>query len=80
MQLNEVLVQWNIYKIFFFFFFFFRWFVHLERKKCEEFVKKLNVSEINGSWRRGRPVVRWKDTVKEYMHERGADREQGLEQ
>ena len=51
-----------------------RWFGHIERKNSEEFVKKVYVSEIIGSWRRGRPVVRWKDRVKEYMHERVADR------
>ena len=28
--------------------------------------------------RRGRSVVRWKDRVKEYMHDRGTDREEGL--
>ena len=29
--------------------------------------------------RRGRPVVGWKDKVKEYMHERVADRGGGIE-
>ena len=28
--------------------------------------------------KRGRPVLRWKDMVKEYMHERVADRGKGL--
>ena len=37
------------------------------------------VSEINGPWRRGRSAVRWKDRVKEYMHERVADRGGGIE-
>ena len=37
----------------------------MERKKSEEFVCKLT-----GCPRRGRPIVRWKDMVKEYMHER----------
>ena len=32
-----------------------------------------------GPRRRGRPVVRWKDRVKEYMHERVADRGGGIE-
>ena len=41
---------------------------------------KLYVNEIEGPRRRGRPVVRWKDRVKEYMHERGADRGRGLQQ
>ena len=35
-----------------------RWFGHLERKKCEEFVKKVHVSEIEGARRKERPVVR----------------------
>ena len=50
------------------------------RKKSEEFVKKLYVSE---SWssRKGRSFVRWKDRVKEYMHEfvvnRGSNKQGG---
>ena len=52
---------------------YFVWFGHLERKNSEEFVKKVYVNEIEGP-RRDRPVVRWKDRVKEYMHERGVDR------
>ena len=42
--------------------------------KSEEFVKKVYVSGTESPRRRGRPVVRWKDRVKEYMHERVADR------
>ena len=38
------------------------------------------MSEINDPRRRGRPVVGWKDRVKEYMHERVPDRERGIEQ
>ena len=53
-----------------------RWFGHMERKKSEEFVKKVFVSETEGPRRKGRPVVRWK----EYMHERGADRGGMIEQ
>ena len=30
--------------------------------------------------RRRRPVVGWKDRVKEYMHDRGADRRGSIEQ
>ena len=37
------------------------------------------VSEI-GLMRRRRLVIRWKDWVKEYMHERGAGRAAGLQQ
>ena len=48
-----------------------RWFGHMERKKSKELVKKVYMSEIEDPRRRERPVVRWKDRVKEYMHERG---------
>ena len=51
-----------------------RWFVYIERKKSEEFVKKVYVSETKGSKRRGRPDVRQNDRFKEYMHERVPDR------
>ena len=44
----------------------------------EKFVKKVYVSETKSPRRRRRPVVRWKDRVKEYMHEKGADRGEGL--
>ena len=48
-----------------------RWFGHSEERKSEEFVKEAYGSEIEGPSRRGRPLVRWKDRVKEYMCERG---------
>ncbi len=38
------------------------------------------MSETEGHSRRGRPLGRWKDRVKEYMSERGATRGGGLEQ
>ena len=53
-----------------------RWFGHVERKKSGDFVKKVYVSETESS-RRRRPVVRWKDRVKKYMHERVADKGEG---
>ncbi len=34
----------------------------------EEFVKKVYVSEIEGPSRKGRPLGRWKDKVKEYVY------------
>ena len=37
-------------------------------------MKKVYVSKIISSSRRGRSVVRWKDRVKEYIHERVADK------
>ena len=52
---------------------FLRWFGHMKRKKSEEFVNKVYVSETEGPRRRGKPVLRWKDRIKEYIHELGAD-------
>ncbi len=37
------------------------------------------VSEIVGSNKRGRPLGRWKDIVKDYMHEGGATKEGRLD-
>ena len=37
------------------------------------------MSEIEGFRRRGRPVVRWKDRVKEYIRAKG-DKREGFEQ
>ena len=42
-------------------------------------MKKVYVSEAEGP-KRGRPVVRWKDRIKEYMHETVDDREGDIEQ
>ena len=53
-----------------------KWFGHMERKKNEEFVKKLYVNETEDP-RRGKLFV-WKDRVKGYMHESGADRGGGI--
>ncbi len=44
----------------------------------EESVNKVYLSSVEGSNRRGRPLGRWKDKVKEYMSERGV-RRNGLE-
>ncbi len=40
--------------------------------ESEEFVKKIYVSESVDPNNRGRPLVRWRDKVKEYMSEIGA--------
>ncbi len=55
-----------------------RWFGHTERMGNEEFVKKVYLSSIEGTNRRGRPLGRWKDRVKECVSERGV-RGNGLE-
>ena len=57
-----------------------RWYGHMERMKNEEFVKKVYMSELEGTGRRGRPLGRWKDRVKEYLNERGVRGVRGLEQ
>ncbi len=44
----------------------------------EEFAKKVYLSSVEGPRRRGRPLRRWEDRVKEYMSERGV-RGNGLE-
>ncbi len=54
-----------------------RWFGHIERMETEEFVK-VYLSSVEGPNRRGRPLGRWGDRVKEYVSERGV-RGNGLE-
>ncbi len=46
------------------------WFGHIERMGNEEFVKKVYLSSVEGTNRRGRPFVRWEDRVTEYVSER----------
>ncbi len=48
--------------------------------QSEEFVKKVYMSGGAGPSSRGRPPVRWRDRVKEYMCERSATRGGGLDQ
>ncbi len=48
-----------------------RWFDRIERMGNEEFVKKVYLSSAEGKNRRGRPLRRWEDRVKEYVSERG---------
>ncbi len=55
-----------------------RWFGHIERMENEEFVKNVYGSSVEGPNRRGRPLGKWEDKVKEYVSERGA-RGNGLE-
>ncbi len=44
-----------------------RWFGHIERMENEELVKKVYRSSVEGPNRRGRPLGRWEDRVKEYV-------------
>ncbi len=43
----------------------------IDRMEYKEFVMKVNRSSVEGPNRRGRPLGRWEDQVKEYVHERG---------
>ncbi len=47
-----------------------RWFGHIERMGNEEFVK-VYLSSVEGTNKRGRPLVRWEDRVREYVKETG---------
>ena len=47
---------------------------YFERMESEEFVKKVHVSESVGPNSKGRLPGRWRNRVKEYMHERGTTR------
>ncbi len=55
-----------------------RWFGHIERMENEEFIKKVYLSSIGSPNRRGRPLGRWEDRVKEHMSDRRV-RGNGLE-
>ncbi len=44
---------------------------NIERITNEEFVKRVYLRSAEGMNRRGRPLGRWKDRVKEYVSERG---------
>ncbi len=48
-----------------------RWFGQIERMGNDEFVKKVYLASVEGVNRKGRPLGRWEDRVKEYMSERG---------
>ncbi len=48
-----------------------RWFGNIERMENEEFVKRVYLSSGEGRNRRGRPLGRWEDRVKEYVSVRG---------
>ncbi len=47
------------------------WFGHIERLEKEELVKKLYQSSGEVPNRKGRPLGKWEDKVKEYVSERG---------
>ncbi len=48
-----------------------RWFGNIEWMGNEEFVKKVYLNSVEGTNRRGKPLVRWENRVREYVNERG---------
>ncbi len=47
-----------------------RLFGHIEMMENEEVVKKVYLSSVEGPNRRGRPLGKWEDKLKEYVSER----------
>ncbi len=48
-----------------------KWFGHMERMEESKMTRRVSVSEIKGGNARGRPPVKWRDRVQEYVRERG---------
>ncbi len=48
-----------------------RWFGHIERIGNEKFVKKVYLSNVKGTNRRGRLLGRWENRVREYVSDGG---------
>ncbi len=57
-----------------------KWFGHVERMEEGKMTKRVHVSEIEGGNVRGRPPVKWRDRVQEYVRERGERSLRNLEQ
>ncbi len=57
-----------------------KWFGHMEQMEDCKMTKTLYVSEIEGGNVRGRPTVKWRDRVQEYVKERGKGFLKNLEQ
>ncbi len=47
------------------------WFGHMERMEEGKMTRRVYMSEIEGGNVRGRPPVKWRDRVQEYVRERG---------
>ncbi len=48
-----------------------KWSCHTERMEESKMTRSVYVSEIEGGNVRGRPPVKWRDRVQEYVRERG---------
>ncbi len=57
-----------------------KWFGHMERMKESKRTSRVYVSDIEGGNGRGRPPVKWRDRVQEYVRERGERSLRNLEQ
>ncbi len=50
-----------------------KWFGHVERMEEDKIAKRVYVSEIEGGNVKGRPLVKWRDRMHEYVRERVKD-------
>ncbi len=57
-----------------------KWFGHMERMEEGTVTRRVYMSEIEGGNVRGRPPVKWRDRVQEYVRERGEGPLRNLEQ
>ncbi len=57
-----------------------KWFGHMERKEDSKMTRRVHGSEIEGWNVRGRPPVKWRDGVQEYVRKRGKGSLRNLEQ
>ncbi len=57
-----------------------KWFGHMERVEESKMTRRVYVSEIEGGNIRGRPPVKWRDRVQEYVRERGEGSLRNLQQ
>ncbi len=57
-----------------------KWFGHMERMEESKMTRRVYVNEIEGGNVRGRPQVKWRDRVQEYVRERGGGSLRNLEQ
>ncbi len=57
-----------------------KWFGHMERMEEGKMTRRVYMSEIEGGNVRGRPPVKWRDRVQEYVRERGEGSLRNLEQ
>ncbi len=57
-----------------------KWFGHMERMEEGKMTRRVYMSEIEGGNVRGRPPLKWRDRVQEYVRERGEGSLRNLEQ